>query len=132
MTNAEKMCGSCDCSDPTTMPELRAECSCGCHGRRGKTEMAAPAMPPTPWTVRRELGASVVYDANGGAITGPINGEAAHMFAASPEMFAALKEAEKIVKTARQYFPKSIRNSDRFSLELTAAAIGKALHKVGE
>lgn len=107
-------------------------CPRGCSHDRSLKKFLEIVAPPAPYTVEPLAGASVVCDANGGAITGPINGEAARMFAASPEMFAALKEADEIVKTARQYFPKSIRNSDRFSLELTAAAIGKALHKVGE
>ena len=24
-------CGECDCADPTTLPSLKAECSCECH-----------------------------------------------------------------------------------------------------
>lgn len=41
MTNAEKMCGSCDCADPTTMTELRMECTCGCHGKRKSRKLAS-------------------------------------------------------------------------------------------
>jgi len=40
----------------------------------------------------------------------------------------ACKLAQDIIKTARQYFPKSIKNRDRFELENTNAAIGSALH----
>lgn len=41
MTNAESVCGSCDCADPTTMAALRMECTCGCHGRRKSRKPAA-------------------------------------------------------------------------------------------
>jgi hypothetical protein len=44
-------------------------------------------------------------------------------------MLEALKYAAEIIKTARQYFPKSVRNSDRFQLENTCAAIGSAIAK---
>jgi len=53
----------------------------------------------------------------------------ARLIAASPEMYEALKCAENIIKTARQYFPKSIQNADKFDLENTCAAIGKAIAK---
>lgn len=45
------------------------------------------------------------------------------------ELLEALKEAQKLISTARQYFPKSMRNSDKFSLENTCAAIGNAIAK---
>ena len=54
------------------------------------------------------------------------------LFAAAPEMFEALKAAAEIIKTARQYFPKSIKHRDRFALENTGATIGAALHAVKE
>jgi hypothetical protein len=41
----------------------------------------------------------------------------------------ALSLAANLVKTARQYFPKSMHNADKFALEQTAAAIGAALAK---
>ena len=44
------------------------------------------------------------------------------------ELLEALHASEKLIKTARNYFPKSIHNSDRFQLENTAAAVGKAIH----
>ncbi len=55
----------------------------------------------------------------------------ATLYAAAPEIVAALKHAAEIIKTARRYFPKSIRNRDTFSLELCNAGIGKALYKAG-
>lgn len=56
-----------------------------------KTNMPGPVAPPTPYTVRPFAGASVVYDANGGAITGPINGKAAALLAAAPDLLAAAR-----------------------------------------
>lgn len=43
------------------------------------------------------------------------------------ELIDALKDAAKLVKIARRYFPKSMHNSDKFTLELTCAMISKAL-----
>jgi hypothetical protein len=48
---------------------------------------------------------------------------------AAQDMYEALKEADKLIKLARQFFPKSIQNPDKFQLENTCAAIGKALAK---
>jgi hypothetical protein len=53
----------------------------------------------------------------------------ARIFTAVPDMYEALKYADELVKIARQYFPKSIKTSDKFTLENTCAAIGKALAK---
>jgi len=53
----------------------------------------------------------------------------AKLMAAAPELLEACKLASEIIKTARKYFPKSIRNSDSFQLEITCAAIGKAIAK---
>lgn len=33
------------------------------------------------------------------------------------QLYAALKAASEILETAKRYFPKSIQNADRFSLE---------------
>jgi|SRR6476661_2185169 len=46
------------------------------------------------------------------------------------EMVEALEGAAKIIKTARNYFPKSMQNSDRFSLENTNARIVSAIEKM--
>ena len=50
---------------------------------------------------------------------------------AAPDLLTALKEARAMLETASRYFPKSIRNGDRFSLLNTLAnsvepAIAKA------
>jgi len=46
---------------------------------------------------------------------------------AAQDLFIACEEAAEIIKTARQYFPKSIRNRDSFALENTNATITTAI-----
>lgn len=53
----------------------------------------------------------------------------ATLIASAPELLLACKRAQELIRAARQYFPKSIRNSDTFNLENTNATIGKAIHK---
>lgn len=53
----------------------------------------------------------------------------ARLIAAAPELLEACKYSLELIKTARQYFPKSIRNSNKFQLENTCAAIEKAIKK---
>jgi hypothetical protein len=53
----------------------------------------------------------------------------ARLIAAAPELLEALEYASELIKTARQYFPKSIRNHHKFNLENTCATIGKAISK---
>jgi len=60
------------------------------------------------------------------------NGTGDSMNTTTAELLSALETAQKIIATARQYFPKSIRNSDRFALEAASAEIGKAIHKATE
>ena len=43
------------------------------------------------------------------------------------ELIEACKTALELVKLARNYFPKSIRNRDKFTLELAGVTIDKAL-----
>ncbi len=69
------------------------------------------------------MGKPVAFEANAELAARAVNSHAANV--------AALKAAAKIIKTARQYFPKSIKNSDTFALELTNAEIGKALRAAG-
>lgn len=45
------------------------------------------------------------------------------------ELLAALKSSQKLIQMARQYFPKSIHNSDKFTLENSCAEIGTAIAK---
>jgi len=48
---------------------------------------------------------------------------------AAPEMLEALKYVRNLIGTSRQYFPKSIKNHDKFQLEQICAAVGAAIHK---
>jgi len=61
----------------------------------------------------------------------PENAEAAanaRLIAAAPDLLAALESAAAMLRTARRYFPKSIRNRDRFSLENTLEnSVNKAI-----
>ena len=62
------------------------------------------------------------------------NDDVAKLFAAAPDLLAALEQAKSMLETASRYFPKSIKNSDRFSLLNTLAnsvnpAIAKARGK---
>lgn len=43
----------------------------------------------------------------------------------------AIQAALELIPVARQYFPKSVRQSDKFGLELTCAALSKALEQLG-
>jgi hypothetical protein len=45
------------------------------------------------------------------------------------ELLQALSYAAELIKTARRYFPKSIRNRDKFQLENTNAAIVDVLYR---
>jgi len=53
----------------------------------------------------------------------------ARVIAASPELLEACEYAAELIKIARQYFPKSMKNNDKFQLENTCAAIGRAIQK---
>ncbi len=53
----------------------------------------------------------------------------ARLIAAAPELLEACKDALALVRKTRQYFPKSIKNSDKFTLENTCATLGTAIHK---
>ena len=48
---------------------------------------------------------------------------------AASDMHEALKYSQDLIVIARKYFPKSIRNTDRFQLENTCSAINAALRK---
>jgi len=45
------------------------------------------------------------------------------------ELVEVAKYAQEVIRIARRYFPKSIKNRDRFNLENTCAAIGKTIFK---
>ena len=91
-----------------------------------------------PYGATKESKTKVVFieDANG-AIWGEVYGtiglakeKAAFIVRAvnsHEEMLEALKEAQKVISLAREYFPKSVRHADKFSLENTCATIGSAI-----
>ena len=53
----------------------------------------------------------------------------ARAVATGEDAIEALNYAAKLIETARRYFPKSMKNSDKFNLENTCATVGKAIHK---
>ena len=67
---------------------------------------------------KEELALGALHDAN------------ALLLAAAPEMLAALRKANEVMDLAKQYFPKSIRNADRFTLlNVQANSVQKAIDK---
>lgn len=59
--------------------------------------------------------------------TGKTAEASARLTAAAPAMLDALRYAAELIPTARRYFPKSVKFSDRFQLENVCATIGKAI-----
>lgn len=55
--------------------------------------------------------------------------ENARLIVAAPDLLQAARYALELISTARNYFPKSIQNRDRFQLENINAAIGTAVAK---
>lgn len=54
----------------------------------------------------------------------------AELLAAAPELLSALKNARGMLETASRYFPKSIKNGDRFSLlNVLANSVNPAIRK---
>jgi hypothetical protein len=54
----------------------------------------------------------------------------AALIAAAPDMLRALQDAYNLLDIARRYFPKSIQNSDKFTLENTMEnSVKKAIRK---
>jgi hypothetical protein len=83
-----------------------------------------------PWTYKDSFELNVIQKNNPEAeaiceVTGnPAEQFAnAQLIAAAPELLAALIEAQNLINLCRQYMPKSIKNSDRFTFENTAANI---------
>jgi len=83
------------------------------------TEM--PAGLPDGWVA--------IHSEKDGGCVGYCRADVAPIFAAAPALLAACEEAAQIIKTARQYYPTSIRNADTFALENTCATVGAAIAK---
>ncbi len=98
---------------------------------------------PTPWKVG---GLKTLVDPrNGGVIVTQVietslgeievldlTNEPSHnvqLMVTAPKMLEALEYCQKVIEIARKYFPKSIKNSDRFMLENCCATVGKAIHE---
>lgn len=57
----------------------------------------------------------------------------ARLIAAAPALLSALEAAKEVLETAKQYFPKSIKNGDRFSLlNVLANAVNPAITKANQ
>ena len=97
---------------------------------------------PGPWThedgdryVREEAtgGPVALVCADDGHVSHPTSlpqTANARLIAAGPDMLEALRAAKQVLETASRYFPKSIKNSDRFSLlNVLANAIDPAITK---
>ena len=69
------------------------------------------------------------YDINGNLIE-VLTGKDARVIAEVPAMIEALEIADVLIKTARKYFPKSVKNTDRFNLALANAAITSILKRI--
>ena len=59
-----------------------------------------------------------------------VNIDNARLIAAAPDMLAALKDANRMLDIAKRYFPKSIRDNNRFALlNVQANSVMKAIVK---
>ena len=57
----------------------------------------------------------------------------ARLIAAAPDLLRALEEARAMLETASRYFPKSIRNGDRYALlNVLANSVEPAIQKAGK
>lgn len=98
---------------------------------------------PAPWTVG---GQKILIDPRNGAnvmtqvIETPL-GEIelfdqtnepdynAILISNAPKMLQALEDCQRLIQIARQYFPKSVKNANKFTLENTCATVGKAIYQ---
>ena len=100
--------------------------------------MNNPRYAPGPWRAEGWQGI-IVNDSTGATLAVAPAGHDytleqiksnARLMASAPELLQALKQARTMLETAIRYFPKSIRNSDRFSLlNVIANAVTPAINK---
>ena len=53
----------------------------------------------------------------------------AHLYASAPDLLEACKAAATLINIARLYFPKSIKNCNKFSLEKTNATLNNVIQE---
>ena len=86
---------------------------------------------PGPWKIAGHGKNQQLPILAGGKIIAAIRDDGrladARLIAAAPVMLEALRYAAELIPTARRYFPKSVKFSDRFQLENVCATIGKAI-----
>ncbi len=102
--------------------------------------MIKPNITPGSWKTRKESDGVArvegkdkrfVFRIAGADFTKEEQLANAAAIAATPDLLEALELALELAGTAQKHFPKSIKNSDRFQLELSRDAIKKALIKAG-
>ena len=87
--------------------------------------------PPITAGKWRLTGNGRVVDADGDLVA-QCHGEAeTKTIVTVPQQLEALEMAEEIIRIARAYFPKSVRNRDTFKLELACSVVTNALLDAG-
>lgn len=83
---------------------------------------------PGPWTMRSCMAFHRVYAGTEEYVFK--DAANARLIASAPEILAALEDAMEIIQIAKTYFPKSIKNRDRFRLlNIEANSIRPAIAK---
>ena len=86
-----------------------------------------PGREPATYYVVNADGKFCIADLPSGSTCTEAN---ARLIAAAPDLLTALKEARSLLETASRYFPKSIKNGDRFSLlNVLANSVNPAIKK---
>lgn len=99
------------------------------HAREGQQHT------PGPWTFSPDDPSQVNIYGDTGRIVAVVDNVDEHdeanarLITAAPDLLQAARYALELISTARNYFPKSIQNRDKFQLENINAAIGTAIAK---